>query len=209
MNYNSPTELQTPNIAHIKFSLCSQTFNSTELHSIILMPQYLCSQAHILAGWRLETQLTDELLCHFYNPSARTAQKTQLFIVACIRFRGNVFTQLFHSNGCTRHISYRDNSSIVSCGHYLAAAVSLAPQFLLWANTSKFVDLLIVVLFLVWCIFLRHCVQIGTGTRLAPFRKVPPALLLGWSHRIVKFTTYLHQGRRNGTGESSWGEGVS
>jgi hypothetical protein len=30
----------------------------TALHSIILMPQFLCSQAHILAGWSLETQIS-------------------------------------------------------------------------------------------------------------------------------------------------------
>jgi hypothetical protein len=28
------------------------------------MPQFLCSQAHILEGWRLETQLTH---CHFFS----------------------------------------------------------------------------------------------------------------------------------------------
>jgi hypothetical protein len=56
-------------------------------------------------------------------------------IVACIPFRGNEFAQLLLSNGYTRHISYRD-TSIVAWGHYLATAISLAPRFLLWVNTS-------------------------------------------------------------------------
>jgi hypothetical protein len=58
--------------------------------------------------------------------------------VACIRLRGNTFTQLFHSNGCTCNISYFDNSSIVACGHYLATALSLPPQFLLCENTPHY-----------------------------------------------------------------------
>jgi hypothetical protein len=33
-------------------------------------------------------------------------------------------------------VMYRDTSSIVSCGHYLTTAVSLPPQFLLWANIA-------------------------------------------------------------------------
>jgi hypothetical protein len=61
---------------------------------------FLCSQGHILAGWRLATRLnsfsllpssylgrlasrnstdSSDPLCPFYNPSARTAQKTQHF----------------------------------------------------------------------------------------------------------------------------------
>jgi hypothetical protein len=59
-------------------------------------------------------------------------------IVAWIRFRGNVLTQSLYSNDCTRHISYRDNFSIVACGYYLATAVFLAPQFFLWANASQY-----------------------------------------------------------------------
>jgi hypothetical protein len=72
-----------------------------------------------------------------YNPSARTAQKTA-FIVACIGFRENMMTQLIHSNGRTRHISFRDNSSTVVCRHYIATAVPVAPQFLLSANTPQY-----------------------------------------------------------------------
>jgi hypothetical protein len=50
--------------------------------------QFLCSKAHILAGWRLEARPFTSLLCYstrmrlltvsFYNPSALTTQKTQL-----------------------------------------------------------------------------------------------------------------------------------
>jgi hypothetical protein len=58
----------------------------------------------------------------------------------------DVFTQSIYSNGCTRHISYRDNTSIVACGHYLATAVSLAPQFLLSATTSQYLTRHIVAL---------------------------------------------------------------
>jgi hypothetical protein len=110
---------------------------------------------------RNSTDLNNRLWT-FYDPSARTTQKTasvllrrrvsgplhnkgrcgehienSCSIVAWIRLRGNVFTQLFHSTGCTRHISYRNNSSIVACWHYQATALSLALQFLLWANTPK------------------------------------------------------------------------
>jgi hypothetical protein len=49
-------------------SLHSQTFISTELHSIILIPQFpvqfLCPQARMLAGWHLKTQL---IRCHFFS----------------------------------------------------------------------------------------------------------------------------------------------
>jgi hypothetical protein len=61
-------------------------------------------------------------------------------IVAWIRLLGNVFVELFHSNGCTHDISYRDNSSIVACEHYLSTAVFLAPQFFLSANTPQYVQ---------------------------------------------------------------------
>jgi hypothetical protein len=43
-----------------------------------------------------------------------------------------IFTPLFHSNGCTRHISYRDSSSTVACGHYLAMVLFL------WLYSSCF-----------------------------------------------------------------------
>jgi hypothetical protein len=88
--------------------------------------QFPSSHPGRLASWN-STDLND-LLCPFYNPSAQTAQKHSFSTVACICFRGNVFTQLFHSNGCMRHIQF-----LYCCvrWNYLAMAVSLAPQFLL------------------------------------------------------------------------------
>jgi hypothetical protein len=59
-----------------------------------------------------------------------------------------VFAVPSHSSGRTRHISYRDNSFIVSCGHCLATAVTPAPQFLfeqirhtIYAATSEHGDI--------------------------------------------------------------------
>jgi hypothetical protein len=37
-----------------------------------------------------------------------------------------------------RVTSFCDNSALVACGHYLATAVSLAPQSLLLANTPQY-----------------------------------------------------------------------
>jgi hypothetical protein len=68
--------------------------------------RFLCSQVHILAGWRLETRLHSmPLLSSFgtllYNDFAQNTQKTQpLYCWEC------VFTAPLHSNG-----SY----SIVAC----------------------------------------------------------------------------------------------
>jgi hypothetical protein len=109
-------------------------------NSVTLNP-VLCCNCNLFIFSVLNSRLTvhvvlrnltdfNHLLCVFitsrHGPQHR---KHSSSIVACIRFSGNVFTQLFHSNDCKRHISYRDNSSIVLCGHYLATAVS--PQFLL------------------------------------------------------------------------------
>jgi hypothetical protein len=63
--------------------------------------QFLCSQAHILAGWRLETQLILLYWTFLYNHFARTTQKTQP--LCCWE---GVFTASLHSKG-----SY----SIVAC----------------------------------------------------------------------------------------------
>jgi hypothetical protein len=49
-----------------------------------------------------------------------------------------VLTHSLHSNGWTRHISYRVNSCIVSCEHCLAMTVCLLPQYLRWANTPQY-----------------------------------------------------------------------
>jgi hypothetical protein len=56
-------------------------------------------------------QALNDLLCSFYNPSARTAQKTcstAVWICLCTK----ELTQSLHSNGCTFHISYCDICSI-------------------------------------------------------------------------------------------------
>jgi hypothetical protein len=62
-------------------------------------------------------------------------------IVACIPLNGNAYTrtQFFHSNDSTRHNLYCDTTFICACGYYLATAVSMAPQFLLWANTPQYI----------------------------------------------------------------------
>jgi hypothetical protein len=78
--------------------------------------QFLCSQVHILAGWRLETRLIFPNSIFLYNHFARTTQKTQplFFGIAClhrfciqrnlldcclcIRCRGNMFTESLPSN---------------------------------------------------------------------------------------------------------------
>jgi hypothetical protein len=86
------------------------------------------------------TQLTQTIfLVLFITTWHGSHRKHSSSIVTCTRLRGNTFAQLFHTNGCRRHISYRDTSSIVACGHYLATAVSLPPQFLLWANTPQYI----------------------------------------------------------------------
>jgi hypothetical protein len=76
--------------------------------------QFLCSQAHVLAGWRLETRLNWTLV---YNHFARTTQKTpplycwegvftaplhinESYSICCLRIRcrGSVFTESLPSN---------------------------------------------------------------------------------------------------------------
>jgi hypothetical protein len=67
-------------------------------HSI----QFFFSQAHILAGWRLETRLFTErpkLNCSC-NHFARTTQKTQP-----LYFWEGVFTAPLHSNGCYSNVA--------------------------------------------------------------------------------------------------------
>jgi hypothetical protein len=53
-----------------------KTFNTTELHSIILM-QLLCSQAHIVAGRRLETQLSIIFYCRLKRLPKSSSQSSQ------------------------------------------------------------------------------------------------------------------------------------
>jgi hypothetical protein len=88
----------------------------------MLMPQFLCSQAHIVAGWRLETQLT--LRCHLssiifdcrlmrlphffslYSLYAAPTENTVSIVIAqqyfncclLIHWRGSLFTESLPSN---------------------------------------------------------------------------------------------------------------
>jgi hypothetical protein len=75
--------------------------------------QFLCSQAHIPAGWRLETHLTLLNWTLLHNNFARTTQETQ----PLYRWEG-VFTASQHSNG-----SY----SIVACV-FVAAGMCLVSR---------------------------------------------------------------------------------
>jgi hypothetical protein len=63
--------------------------------------QFLCSQTHIPAGWRLENRLNSSYLKFLYNDFTRAKQKTQPFYCW-----DGVCTAPLHSNG-----SY----SIVAC----------------------------------------------------------------------------------------------
>jgi hypothetical protein len=137
-------------------AISSQSFDC-HLQRLSQFWQLLHYQAHILTGWCLETQLTQIIFFVFLKPlgTDRTENTASVWLrcvsmplhsngrgadhteITALLFRGNVFTQLFHSDGCTRHISHRDYFSVVACEHYLATAVSLAPQFLLWANTPQ------------------------------------------------------------------------
>jgi hypothetical protein len=56
--------------------------------------QFLCSQVHIPAGWRLETRLTLLNWTLLYNYSAGTTLKTQPLYC-----REGMFTASLHSNG--------------------------------------------------------------------------------------------------------------
>jgi hypothetical protein len=82
--------------------------------------------------------------CPAYNPGhgpCRTPISRQYFHCwASTRCRGNVFTHSFHSNGCACYIPFPTIPLLLHacCEHYLATAVSLAPQFLLWANMPQY-----------------------------------------------------------------------
>jgi hypothetical protein len=101
------SQLTTPRLAAIWTSLIvfsSQADFLWLLHSIILMPHF-CFLAYILAGWRLETQLTQTIyFALFITPRHGPHRKRSSSTAACVHLRGNVFNQLFHSNGYTRHI---------------------------------------------------------------------------------------------------------
>jgi hypothetical protein len=84
--------------------------------------QFLCSQAHMLAGWSLETRLTLLNWTILYNCFARTKQKTQP--LCCWE---GVFTAPLHSNG---------GYSIVACT-FVAAGMCL-PSWCLAMDFSYF-----------------------------------------------------------------------
>jgi hypothetical protein len=102
------------------------------LNSIPLLP---CSYPGKLASWN--SNASKDLLCPFYNLSARTAQKTVLLL---LRVFASAETCLLSCSiaKAVHVISFHHNSSIVECGYYLATAVFLALQFLLWANTPQY-----------------------------------------------------------------------
>jgi hypothetical protein len=86
--------------------------------------QFLCSHAHISAGWRLETRNSTLFNWTFlYNSFARTTQKTQP-----LYFWEGVFTALLHKNG-----SY----SIVACV-FVAAGMCLPSRCLAMNVYSDF-----------------------------------------------------------------------
>jgi hypothetical protein len=85
--------------------------------------QFLCSQAHILADWPLETRLTLFNWTLLYNHFAQTTQKTQL--LSCWE---GVFTAPLHSNR-----SY----SIVACA-FVASGMCLPSRCLAMIVYSDF-----------------------------------------------------------------------
>jgi hypothetical protein len=85
--------------------------------------QFLCSQAHVLAGWLLETRLTLLDWTFLFNNFARTTQKTQPLYC----WKG-VFTAPLHNNG-----SY----SIVACA-FVAAGMCLPSRCLAMNVCSDF-----------------------------------------------------------------------
>jgi hypothetical protein len=122
--------------------------------------QFLCSQAHILEGWRLEAE--PYALIPFYAAE-------HVFITTLHGSRRktqpicwSVFTAPLHSNGRKPHRKHSfsvvaaclprarvhrsvawkrvalPNCSIVACVYYLATAVSMAPPFFHGANTRIF-----------------------------------------------------------------------
>jgi hypothetical protein len=104
----------------------------------------LCRLIRLLSTWCraaafLLASGVSKLDC-FYNPSARTAQKTASLLSRRRVYRplhrcltvARVFTQLFHSNGCTRHISYRARSSVVECNGCFSG--STVPAFRKYAS---------------------------------------------------------------------------
>jgi hypothetical protein len=74
--------------------LTSATANSED------STQFLCSQAHILVGWRLETRLTLLNWILLYNNFEGTTQKSQP-----LYYWEGVFTAPLHSNGSYSNVA--------------------------------------------------------------------------------------------------------
>jgi hypothetical protein len=134
------------------------------------MPQFFNSNpllpSYILAGWRLKTQLPQMIfLVLFITTRYGLHRKNSSSIVAWICLRGTVLTQSLHSNGYTRHISYRDSSCIVECEQHQAATVPLPPQLLLWANMPQYLHYKVRTNLKRWIIYASsHCwllIQLG------------------------------------------------
>jgi hypothetical protein len=68
--------------------------------------QFLCSQAHIMSGWPLETRLTLLSFHLHYNNFARTTQKTQLSIIAkaCLQ-RHCISTEVWLRSRCSENVT--------------------------------------------------------------------------------------------------------
>jgi hypothetical protein len=140
--------------AHIQFSLYSWIFNS-HLNSQFLY--YLRTQeliaVLILAAlnpltYNLGAAPTENSACNIssivawcYCIHAYSVTPWQWlyashlvswqFLCCCMM---SLRTCLLSHSMAMNDISYPDNSSIIACRHYLATAVSLAPQFLIWAH---------------------------------------------------------------------------
>jgi hypothetical protein len=109
-------------IARIKSSLHSQTLNSTELHSIILMPQFNFSASKLIS-WQAGVSKLNYFndLCPFCNPSARTTQKTQSIVE-------KVFTAPLHSNG--HGVDHIENTALLLLRAFFSAGVCLPSRCL-------------------------------------------------------------------------------
>jgi hypothetical protein len=122
----------------------NQTFSSTEWHWITLMPQFLNSTL-LLPSWctgrlpsRNSTHLND-LLSNLYNPPG--TDRTQS--TALLLFHVFLSAEICWLNcSITTAISVTSRfvriRSLVACGRYLATAVSLVPQFLLWTIRPQY-----------------------------------------------------------------------
>jgi hypothetical protein len=122
--------------------------------------QFLCSQAHIPAGWRLETRLT-LLKWTLYNHVARTAQKTASLLLrkACLQLRCIEVTRLLLAYSLPRECVYRvvahQWTSLVTLLFLLSGVMSQCCHMIEWTaglsylttftdRTEKYLPLLLV-----------------------------------------------------------------